>query len=86
MQLYQILDKDFILKDAAFMPDEKRPLAMKTKALKNAIEGIISRLVAKAHGNSIEGCTQKLRPALGFFNIYGRIVVKQKDDALHNIG
>ena len=29
-------------------------------------------------GKSIEGCIRKLRPALGLFNVYGRIVFKQK--------
>ena len=62
------------------MPDEKRPLEMETNAIQSAIEGKISRLVAKSHGKSIEGCTQKLRPAIGLFNIYGRIVFKQKKD------
>ena len=38
----------------------------------------ISRLVVMAHGISIEGCTWKLRPTLGLFNIYGRIVFKQR--------
>ena len=47
-------------------------------ALQNAIGIEISRLVTKAHGKSIEGCTQKLRPSLGLFNIYGGIVFKQK--------
>ena len=60
------------------MPDEKHPLAMEIKVLQNAIEGKISRMVAKYQGKSIEGCTWKLRPALGLFNIYGKIVFKQK--------
>ena len=78
MQLYKILDNNCNLKDAALMPDHKYPLERETNAIQNAIEGKISRLVAKAHGKSIEGCTQKLRPTLGLFNINDRIVFKQK--------
>ena len=59
------------------MPDGEHPLIMETIALKNAISINISRLVAKAHRTSIEGFTRKLRPALGLFNIYIRIVFKQ---------
>ena len=69
LQLYQILDRDFNLNDAALMQNEKCPLAMHFKMLLR---------VEKPHGKSIEGCTWKLRPALGLFNIYGRIGFKQK--------
>ena len=78
--MYQILDNNFNLKDAALMPDEKYSLEMETSAIQSAIEDNISRFVANAHGKSIEGCTWKLRPTIGLFYIYGRIVVKQKKD------
>ena len=78
LQLYQILDNNFTLRDASLMPVGKHPLEMEINTIQSAIEGKVSSLTAKAHGTSIEGCTRKLRPALGLFNIYGRIVFKQR--------
>ena len=59
---------------------------MEIKAIQNAIGNKLSRLTAKAHGNKLEACTHKRRPALGLFNIYGRIMFKQKRAVHHTIG
>ena len=56
---------------------------MEINALKNAIEGKVNRLKVKADGHNLETGTQKLTPALNLFNIYGRIVFKQRKGCTH---
>ena len=77
------MNNDYTLKEANLMPEGKCPLEMERNALKSAIEGKVNRLQMKAYGHNLGIGTQKLRPALNLFNIYGRIVFKERKDCAH---